>query len=86
MLAVFKVLQEFSGLKSFISFLKSTTLRYYILQEILQKGDGTEFLGLHICRSLIEKTLKNQKIDKFLKWKSLRILKIPLMSILGDFW
>ena len=50
------------------------------------KGDGTEFLGLHICRSLIEKTLKNQKIDKFLKWKSLRILKIPLMSILGDFW
>ena len=57
------------------------------LQEYaITKGDGTEFLGSHICRSLIEKTVKNQKIDKFLKWQSLRILKIPLMSILGDFW
>ena len=25
------------------------------------KGDGTEFLGSHICRSLIEKVVKNKK-------------------------
>ena len=29
------------------------------------KGDGTEFLGSHICRSLIEKMVKNQKTISF---------------------